>query len=459
MTALDTSFESGASDAQAAPRFMATVSRLAAMSWPIMLGAAVMALLHTGQAGLLGNIEDRQPLYLLSMLQPWYLLFFAFLEALAITGQVFSAKSKSLWPRGGLKVSVPVLSVLALAVLAALLGLVELGQGLLVSRFALLDEAAFAVLPQYLLSLAPFLLFEILNGSLRGQGRTLPGFAVLAAAVVINLATAWYLLNEQGLGIEALFAANLVSGAVAAVLIAGVFLLQMRGAGPAPLVPSVIRTATLLAVVGAPVFFSMIVSFFSSAVLFDRMAEFGQEQAAGFLLSVRFRFFLLIPATALATALAVMVNQAETESPARRSLLLSQGCMAVLAIYGALVAGLYAAYPPLVALMAEAPEIRQAANGMLRLLLPTYLLVAFVVFAHVILENLGRGPRVLAWSLLLETATVYALWTYGTDIAAALHILIASAVVYGTVFALEFALLVRVQARTPAHDGAGAAQA
>lgn len=458
MTALDTSLESGTSQAGAAPRFMATFLQLAAMSWPIMLGAAIMALLHTGQAGLLGNIEDRQPLYLLSMLQPWYLLFFAFLEALAITGQVFSAKSKSLWPKGGLKIAVLVLSILALAILGALLVAVDLGGDLLVSRFGLLDEPTFAVLPRYLLTLSPFLLFEIFNGSLRGQGRTMPGFAVLSAAVAINLGAAWYLLNTYELGIEALFAANLLSGAFAALLIIVIFLFQMRGAGAAPLVPSVIRTATLLLVVGAPVFFSMVVSFFSSTVLFDRMAEFGQEQAAGFLLSVRFRFFLLIPATALATSLAVIVNQVQNGSGALRSVLLSQGCAAVLAIYGILVALLYAAYPQLVALMAEAPEIREAANAMLRLLLPTYLLVAFVVFSHVILENLGRGIRVLGWSLLLEAATVAALWVYGTGVGVALQILIASALVYGLVFALEYTLLVRAQARAPAFGGLEAAE-
>lgn len=450
MTAIDTSFDTGHSTPPLSPTFLQTFQHMASLSWPIMLGAMIMALLHTGQAGLLGHIADRQPLFLLSMLQPWYLLFFAFLEAVAITGQVFSAKSATRWPKGGVKIAVVVLSLLGALLLGGLLGGLHLGETLLTTGYGLIDPAVMAVLPKYLLTLAPFIVFEILNGALRGQGRSFPGFAVLAIAVAINLGLGWYLLTAKGMGIEALFLANLVSGGAATVLLAVVFLVQMRGAGRAPLVPSIIRIATLLGVVGLPVFFSMLVSFVSSSVMFEKMGSFGADQATSFLLAVRMRFFLLIPATALATALAVLVNQAESEAPAVRTARLGQGVTVMVLLYIGLVSGLYVAHRPLIDLLVAAPEIQQSASAMVRFLLPSYVLVAFVVFSHVILENLGRGIRVFVWTVILESGTVFALLKYGQDTNLLLTILAGSAVVYALIFAAEYALLVRAQGQTPA---------
>jgi hypothetical protein len=83
-------------------------------------------------------------------------------------------------------------------------------------------------------------------------------------------------------------------------------------------------------------------------------------------------------------------------------------------------------------------------------LLPSYVLVAFVVFSHVILENLGRGIRVFVWTVILESGTVFALLKYGQDTNLLLTILAGSAVVYALIFAAEYALLVRAQGQTPA---------
>ena len=439
------------------PRFASTLADLMRMSWPIMLGATVMALLHTGQAGLLGHIEDRQPLFHLSMLQPWYLLFFAFLESLAITAQVFSARSKRQWPRGGVKVAVFALGLMAIAILGLLVAGVSAGQGLIVDRLALMDAGSAALLPAYLLTLAPFVAFEILNGALRGQGRTLPGFLVLAVAVVVNLGVTWHLLHDQGQGIEALFTANLVSGLVATVLMLGLFIHALRGAGKAPLVPSLMRMGTLLAVVGVPVFLSMVVSFFSSSILFQRMFEFGPEHASGFLVAIRFRFFLMIPAAALATSLAVLLNQEDGQGAEARGQRLAQGAWALLAFYLAAVAVVFALRVPLVDLMVEAPEVRAAALATLTLLLPSFILVAFVAFAQVILDNLGRGVRVLVWTVVLETATCLALLRLAVDMQTALWTLIWAALIYATIFAVEYVLLIRKPGAAEDHPQGDAA--
>jgi Na+-driven multidrug efflux pump len=125
-------------------------------------------------------------------------------------------------------------------------------------------------------------------------------------------------------------------------------------------------------------------------------------------------------------------------------------------LYLVLVASLYMVQGPIIELLVAAPEIRQSASDMLRLLLPSYVLVAFVVFSHVILENLGRGIRVFVWTVALEAGTVFALLKYGQDVNLLVTILVGSALVYALVFAAEYGLLVRAQGRVRAliaNDG------
>lgn len=442
MTVADPAFAS--LDETPSHGFRATFAQLIAMSWPIMLGALAMAALQMGQVAILGHAENKTPLFLLSMMQPWYVLFFALLEAVAITAQVFSAKSCKAWPKGGVRLATPILAVVGLGAVALTAWATGFGRSFLVERTGLVPGEAAAVLPSYLITLAPFVAFEVFNGAMRGQGRTLPGFVVLALAVAANLGTTWYLVRNGGQGFDAVLTANLVSGAIAAAAAAIAFFILMRGSGRAPLVPTLMRTGILTGVVGLPVFLSLVVSFFSSAVLFDLISGFQTDYASGFLLSVRVRFFFLIPAIALATSLGVLLNQ---DDEADRTARLRNGMSAIAVIYVVLTALLFLGREQLVGAMIADPGVADAALHILLVLMPTFLLVSVVVPLQVILENLGRGGRVLVWTVLLEGGTCAALLAWANSIDMALAVMLGAALAYGLAFALEYALLLRHSAR------------
>lgn len=439
------------------PRFGTTVSRIAAMAWPIMLGSLAMAILHMGQIALLGNHADKQPLLLLSLLMPFFLLFAAFLEAVAVTAQVFSARSRRDWPGRNVLDATLVLAVTGLVIVILLAGAAEAWRRFGGMELPFVRGEVLEVLGPYLLSLAPLVAFETANGALRGQGRTLPGFVLLSAAVVINLGLCYAFVFELGLGFDGVLLANLASALAVAPVTLVILARGLRGRERGPLGQALARTGMLLGVVGAPVFLSLVVSFFSSAVVVDLVAGFGSDYVSGFLIVARLRFFFLIPAIALATALAVLVNQEGGGGPSRhRRALLSQGAAAVVLAYAALTAILYFAREPIVGVIAADAALRDATLAVLLVLLPSFFLVGVVVAAQVVLENLGRGVRVLIWTLLLEAGACAALLTYATTLDDALLILLAAAGAYTVAFTGEYLAATFARSKPKAAEAARA---
>lgn len=421
--------------------FGGTLAAMAGMGWPIMLGSVSMALLNLGQVALLGHAGEPHGLYLLSRLQPYFLLFFAVLEALAITGQVFSARSRRNWPRRRALDAALLLSLLGVLVVGALAGAAALARGHLLPGWLMLDAATLRVLPLYLMSLLPLLVFEVLNGALRGQGRTLPGFVTLALGVALNLGLSYHLVIRGHGGIDGILIANAASGIAMLPVMAALLAFELRGAERGPAAQALVRLGSLLAAIGAPVFLSLVVSFFSSAVLVELVAAYGPHQASSFLIVLRIRLFFLIPAIALATALAVLVNQERDDAGGSRHARLRHGALVISLLYLALTAGLYAVRVPLLGLMTDDLLVRSAALAILGILLPSFALVGLAVGFQIVLENLGRGARVLAWTVALEVATCAALAWWARDVAGALTVLLAAAGAYTLAFGIEYALL------------------
>nr|WP_316654784.1 MATE family efflux transporter [uncultured Gellertiella sp.] len=438
-----TSIAATSSPALERASFVPAFKRILSMSWPIMLGALSMSALNLGQIGFLGNIADPKPLYSMSILQPYYLLLFAFLEALAITSQVFSARSQKAWKRGNIRLACLFLSVVGIAISCGLALLSHVVLPLLQSTWLIADSDAAPLLTPYLLSLAPFVVFEIFNGSLRGEGKTLPGFIILFLAVGANLGITGILVFQKDYGLDGLFIANGVTGTAAALAAAIALFASTKGAEKGPLVQAVMRMGTLLAVVGAPVFLSLVVSFVSSTILIDKVAGFGGQYAAGFVIIVRLRYFFLIPAIAMATSMAVLVNQHfdETDEGKNRRATLINGLLSISLIYLVLTALIFAVRVPLISLIVGNVATRDAAISILNYLLPSFFMVGLVASFQIVLENLGRGARVLFWTLFLEAATSGALIYKATDMTSALVVLLGVSVVYTVIFALEYAAL------------------
>lgn len=445
---------SHASSARELPRFGQTVSRMLGLAWPIMLGSIAMAALHLGQIALLGNHADGQPLLLLSLLMPFFLLLMAFLEAVAVTAQVFSARSRRDWPGRNVLDATLVLALLGLAIVGLLAGGAQAWRLYGDFEIPFVSAEVLAVLPAYLFSLAPLILFETANGALRGQGRTVPGFVMLGLMVPLNLALCYFFVFEHGLGFEGVLLANFASSllvAPAALLVLG---RGLRGRERGPFVQALARSGLLLGIVGVPVFLSLAVSVLSSAVIVDLVAAFGPEQVSGFLIVARLRFFFLIPAIAFATALAVMVNQEhQSDDTSGRRALLRQGAGFVVLVYAVLTVALGLAHQPLVAALAADAGLRAATTTILVVLLPSFFLVGVVVAAQIVLENLGRGVRVMIWTALLEAAACAALLTIAVTLSDALLILLAVAGAYGLAFALEYVLAVVAKPKSALSAG------
>lgn len=427
-----------------APAFGATLRSLFHMCWPIMLGAVAMALLNIGQISLLGNHPDSGPLFTMSLMQPAYLLFFAFLEAVSITSQVFSARSRHQWPAG----SVMPMAIL-LTLLGAILGILAVGTIYLATstfniQIPLLSPEMLAALPGYVLSLLPLLAFEVFNGALRGQGKPMHGFIVLSLSVVLNLALAYKFLALDGMGIEAIFYANAISGTLAFLLIFAAAAAHFRGKPRGRLVQALMRTGTLLGVVGVPVLMSLLIAMVSSGVLFNELATYGKEYAAGFMIVFRTRFFFLIPAIALATSIAILVNQEAGKNDEHyRKTMLSQGIMIIVGFYVLATAALYLAIGPITRLMTTDLAVQDAARLVFTYLVPSFLVIGVAVAFQIILENLDRGVRVMIWTLILEAGTVAALIKYTDGVMTAIYIMLGAVVAYTLAFTFEYVALMR----------------
>jgi Na+-driven multidrug efflux pump len=427
-----------------APAFGATMSSLSAMCWPIMLGALAMALLNIGQISLLGNHVDQGPLYIMSLMQPAYLLFFAFLEAVSITAQVYSARSRNNWPAGNVMPMAILLTLIGAVLGVVVVGAIYLATQTFAFNIPLLSPDMLAALPGYVLSLLPLLAFEVFNGALRGQGKPLHGFVILSLSVVLNIGLVYKFLILDGLGIEAIFYANAISGTLAFLLMFAASSAHFRGMEKGPLVQALMRTGTLLAVVGVPVLASLLIAMVSSGVLFNELATFGHEYAAGFLIVFRTRFFFLIPAIALATSIAILVNQQAGEKDAAyRKAMLSQGIVAIVGFYALATAALYLAIGPITRMMASDPAVQDAARLVFIYLVPTFLVIGVAVAFQIILENLDRGVRVMIWTLVLEAGTVGVLITYTESVMSAIYIMLGAVVAYAAAFSFEYVALMR----------------
>lgn len=444
MSLANTDLIADAAPPRDAPVFGETFRSMSRICWPIMLGALAMALLNIGQISLLGHHPDTGPLYVMSLLQPAYLLFFAFLEAVSITAQVFSARSRNKWPAGNVMAMSTFLAFFGGGVgLAVVGGLYLLGTTLEID-IALLTPEMLKALPIFVLSLLPLLAFEVFNGALRGQGKPLVGFIILSLSVCLNIGLAYKFMMIDQMGLESIFYANAISGTLAFILMYAAATVHFRGATRGPLIPALTRMGTLLGVVGVPVFASLMIAMASSAVLFNQLAGFGPEYAAGFLIVFRTRFFFLIPAVALATSIAILVNQqAGQKSAAYRKAMLTQGIAIVVGFYTIATAALFLAIGPITQVMAADLAVQNAAALVFTFLIPGFLVIGVAVAFQIILENLDRGVRVMIWMLLLEGSTVVCLLAFASNVHMAIYIMLGAVVAYAAAFSFEYVALMR----------------
>ncbi|MGD9918237.1 MAG: hypothetical protein AB7U46_09470 [Paenirhodobacter sp.] len=410
-----------ADTAFAAPRkrfeALATVRQILLMALPFMLGAIVTSALNLGKIAILAHAGNEQGLNTLSLLQPAFIFVLAVMEGLAITNQVFSARSKNNWPRRGIAAASWRLSLIGIALLSAIaLAAYGLGQGRWLAQGTIGETLQ--AMPLFVLSMAAFVVFDICYAALRGQGKLARSLLPFIGLAVIDLSVTYTLSAHYGWGFEAVLVGNL-AGPLAMLPITIWLLRREAGQGPAVPAPALrARLGQLLLVVGLPLAASILAGAISAAVIFPALADLGRDYASGFMVVLRFRIAFMIPAIAFGSVIAILINQAEEEgTPEARLRYILFGVPLLLIGYGILAATLpYYSRPVLDLLLSQRGDgeaLRGVTEEVLTQLQITFFLVAAAAMLQVILEQLGRAPHVFVITIVTEAltcgATLYAI--------------------------------------------------
>lgn len=429
------------------PSVRRALGNILVLAIPFALGAAVTSVLSLGKIALLSRVPDTGALSTLSLLQPAFVLILAVMEGLAITNQVFSARSHKAWPRRGVLRASRHLSAVGLIILFVIAGATYLARYIIPIDSGELSQII-TLLPAFVISLSLFMVFDIYFGAMRGQGRVLLGLLPFAGLVLVDLIVTYVLVAHYGLGFEAVLLGNLAGAGVMLPVIVWLLHREVRDGAESPDEPFRIRLRQLQIGVGLPVFSSLVVGFVSAAVVFPILARLGQEQVAAFFVVLRYRIAFMIPAIAIGSAIAILVNQAAEEGEgATRLRYLVIGVPVMLVFYAAATLALpHWSFMLDLLVPADATELRQATQAMLGMLLVTFFLVASGTMLQVILEQLGRGGQVLAIAVLTELGTCGALvWatTDGATVARISQVLIGFAALSFGLLLLQFLLLLR----------------
>ena len=424
-----------------------TIGGIVALAVPFAVGAAVTSALHLGKIALLSRTTDTGALNTLSMLQPSFILILALMEGLAITNQVFSAKSKQNWPRRAILRASRVFSIFGIGALLVIAGI-----GYAVRHLVAFEDPVLQTIvdnfPLFILSLSAFVVFDVYYGAMRGQGRILLGLLPFAGLVVIDLSVTYLAVDHYGLGFDGVLIGNMAGPLIMLPVI--YFLLRhIAGSGEeGPLQAFRIRIKQLFAGVGVPVFSSIIVGFISASVVFPVLARLGEDEVSAFFVVLRYRIAFMIPAIAIGSAIAILVNQcSEERNGSHRFRYLAIGVPTMLLFYLGLTALLPQWTGALDLLVPSGnADLRLATEVMFMALLVTFFLVAGSSMLQVILEQLGRGVHVLIITVLVEAGTcaaiLYAMHA-GTNLEQVMQILVAFAGISFALFTIQFLLLLR----------------
>ncbi|AHD09788.1 MATE family efflux transporter [Phaeobacter gallaeciensis] len=451
-------FPAVADDALPPPRrsVWSVLSEIIVMAIPFAAGAIIVSGLHLGKVAVLARAPQAEPLELQSMLQPAFLLVLALMEGLAISNQVFSARSKNNWPRSAIFPASWRMSAYAVAGLSLFAAIAYVA-----ALYVPVEDALFRrtldYLPLYILSLSAFVVFDIFYAAMRGQGKLARSLLPFLGLALIDLSTTYVLLVAYDMGFDAVLIGNL-AGPLAMLPVMVLLLKHEAGAAVTHLKEQVkARTTQLLMFVGTPIALTILVSSLSAAVIFPVLADFGSEYASAFLVVMRLRVSFMIPAIAIGSVIAILVNQlSENSNPTTRLQYLGIGVPVMLGFYGLLTALLPFWDNHMINLLVSpsqnTSELRAATDLVMQGLQLTFFFVSGAAMLQVVMEQLGRATQVLVIAIVTEIITgaaVFYAQYVGHDLDMAILLL---SVISGLTFALflvQFGFLLRQQGR---HD-------
>jgi Na+-driven multidrug efflux pump len=419
------------------------IADLLKLAWPMIVVAIAVSFSQNIQTAILGHGKETSSIYLLSMLQPFSFLFLAILECLAITNQVFSARSLNMWSRQKVLAATSLLATLGIVIVALLSGGTALCAPLLQTLLPVASNAFYSsALPLYFLSMLPFIQLEMCNSALRGQGKSALSMLLVIAYIVLNALICYTGYQVYGLGFNSI----IISNALASALLIPVALWLVWRTGrhveddrPGAFIP---RLSGLLLQVGMPIFASLVVLFFSSLLIFPLIGTLGEQYVAGFLIVTKIRMFIVIPAVACGSALAILINQRLAISSGEElKRLLHRGLAFICIIYLLLTSGIYFTEVSLIKILSGDRIIQDVSSQILLILLPTFFMTSFVASLQALLEQLEQARRVLVLTVIIELLTVITLlvgWDKFSQLQSIMNLIIVFNVVYFIAFGREY---------------------
>ncbi|QXH58074.1 MATE family efflux transporter [Pseudomonas maumuensis] len=428
------------SQRQGAGRDIADLLKLA---WPMIVVAVAVSFSQNIQTAILGHGVETTSIYWLSMLQPFSFLFLAILECLAISNQVFSARSVNLWSRHKVLKATLILSALGILLVALLSGTIALTSTWLerllpVSGGGFYQEA----LPLYFLSTLPFIQLEMCNSALRGQGKSALSMLLVIVYIALNASICYTSYHVYDLGFYSIILANaLASGLLIPVATWLVWRVGHQQQDDRPQAFTA-RLKGLIQQVGLPIFASFIVVFISSLLVFPLIGTLGEQYVAAFLIITKIRMFIVIPAVACGSALAILINQRLAISSGEHlKRLLHRGLMFIGGLYLLLTLGVYWGEATLIGILSGDGAIRDASRQMMLILLPTFFLTACVASLQALLEQLDQARRVLILTVIIELLMVIVLlagWERFSDLNSMMSVIILFSAINFLAFANEY---------------------
>lgn len=382
--------------------------RILWLALPLMAGTLIAAGLQVLKTAILTHHGDTAALFTLAQVQPAFILMLACLESLAIANQVFSSKSVTNWPRGDVLRATRAFTIIGLG-LTLLLVAGFFAAGFLLSDWWPVGQQLLPAMGLFILSMSPFLLFELRNGALRGQGRTGQALIAFGVLIAVDAVITWVGVVHFDLGFNAVLLGNAAGPLVALPVVIWMLRREIGKAVPGPVEAFRKHMIGMTIGVAGPVFVSMFAGSASAAVIFPAMAALGPDVSSAFLILVRIRIFFIIPAVAMGSAIAILINQLpERGYGAEKRKTLLTGVTLVLVVYAMATAAIYAARFLLVdqVVPPQSLALSAATLGLIEQLIATFYLIALFTMAQVILEHLGFGVRVLLVTVVSEIATI-----------------------------------------------------
>jgi len=380
------------------------MDRIVNTATPIFVSSAISVLSVLINIGTVAS-RDREALYLLGLFLPIYYVLIAIQEGLRIPVLRYSAMARAesealteLGRRLGFVILCMAVSVTAIAsayaagfdTFATLFHVPEL------RRTEALHFSLGMVGASALIGCSTILL-----SALFGLGRSRLAGMLGIGATLINLATAYACAVWLNQGLYSLVWAALAGSSVLAT--AALIVLARLGVMPS-LTGNWTRLRTRLGEIAAlslPVTVSFIVLFCFLFAFNYLVSFYGESEVSGFGIAFRLQSFVILPAIALGTSMAIHINSALADREfglARRYFL--NGLALSTLIYALIAAAVFLLQDPFLSLFTQEPAALAAGRRYLTIVGPSYVCMGPVLALLTLYEQTGSGVRALTVNVI-----------------------------------------------------------